>query len=110
VPQVASEVTTYSFKPTLPNPARAARDSERAHGSPFESLLDDGTQGPTAQPPQSPPAPADQTARTTQSDSAQPAAKSNATDADAAKTANTDTTAKTAAEPNDDSRFHHPER
>src|SRR5664280_1053640 len=92
VPRVASEATTYSFTPTLPNPARAARESERAHGSPFESLLDEGTQGPAAQPPQSPPAPADKTAPAAQPDSSQVPAK----DGDAAKTANTDTTAKTA--------------
>src|SRR5450759_2425398 len=94
VPQVASEATTYSFKPTLPNPARAAPSSDHANGSPFESLLDDGTQGPAAEPPQSPPAPADKTTPAAQPDSAQPPAK--AKDGDAAKTANTDTTAKTA--------------
>jgi len=94
VPQVASEVTTYSFKPTLPNPARAAPSSDHANGSPFESLLDDGTQAPAAQPPQSPPAPADKTAPAAQPDSAQAPAK--AKDGDAAKTANTVTTAKTA--------------
>ena len=94
MPRVASEATTHAFKPALPNPARAARESERAHGSPFESLLDDGTQGPAAQPPQSPPAPADKTAPAAQPDSTQAPAK--AKDGDAAKTANTDTTAKTA--------------
>ena len=93
MPRVASEATTHAFKPALPNPARAARESERAHGSQFESLLDDGTQAPAAQPPQSPPAPADQTAPAAQPDSAQVPAK--AKDGDAAKTANTDTTAKT---------------
>jgi hypothetical protein len=70
VPQVASEATTHAFKLALPNPARAVQRSERAHGSAFESLLDDGTQGPTAQPTQSSPAPADKTAPTAQPDSA----------------------------------------
>jgi flagellar hook-length control protein FliK len=83
VPQVASEATTYSFKPTLPNPARAAPSSDHANGSQFESLLDDGTQAPAAQPPQSPPAPADKTAPAAQPDSAQPPAK--AEDAKAAQ-------------------------
>ena len=83
MPQVASEVTTYSFKPTLPNPARAAPSSDHANGSQFESLLDDGTQAPAAQPPQSPPAPADKTAPAAQQDSAQPPAK--AEDAKAAQ-------------------------
>jgi flagellar hook-length control protein FliK len=83
VPQVASEVTTYSFKPTLPNPARAAPSSDHANGSQFESLIDDGTQAPAAQPPQSPPAPADQTASAAQQDSAPPPAK--AEDAKAAQ-------------------------
>ena len=83
MPRVASEVTTYSFKPTLPNPARAAPSSDHANGSQFESLLDDGTQAPAAQPPQSPPAPADKTAPAAQQDSAQPPAK--AEDAKAAQ-------------------------
>ena len=83
MPQVASEVTTYSFKPTLPNPARAAPSSDHANGSQFESLLDDGTQAPAAQPPQSPPAPADKTAPAAQPDSAPPPAK--AEDAKAAQ-------------------------
>jgi flagellar hook-length control protein FliK len=83
VPQVASEVNTYSFKPTLPNPARAAPSSDHANGSQFESLIDDGTQAPAAQPPQSPPAPADQTASAAQQDSAPPPAK--AEDAKAAQ-------------------------
>ena len=83
MPQVASEVNTYSFKPTLPNPARAAPSSDHANGSQFESLLDDGTQAPAAQPPQSPPAPADKTAPAAQQDSAQPPAK--AEDAKAAQ-------------------------
>ena len=83
MPQVASEATTYSFKPTLPNPARAAPSSDHANGSQFESLLDDGTQAPAAQPPQSPPAPADKTAPAAQPDSAPPPAK--AEDAKAAQ-------------------------
>lgn len=83
MPQVASEVNTYSFKPTLPNPARAAPSSDHANGSQFESLIDDGTQAPAAQPPQSPPAPADQTASAAQQDSAPPPAK--AEDAKAAQ-------------------------
>jgi len=93
VPRVASEATTHAFKPDLPNPARSARSSERAHGSPFDSLIDDGTQAPAAQPAQSPPAPPDKTTRTAQSDSAQPVAKGK--DGDAANTADTDTAART---------------
>jgi flagellar hook-length control protein FliK len=73
VPQVASEAATHAFKPAMPNPARAAPSSERAYGSPFDSLIDDGTQGPASHPPQSPPASADKTAA--QPDSAQPPAK-----------------------------------
>jgi flagellar hook-length control protein FliK len=46
-------------------------------------LIDDGTQAPAAQPPQSPPAPADQTASAAQQDSAPPPAK--AEDAKAAQ-------------------------
>ena len=83
MPQVASEVTTYSFKPTLPNPARAAPSSDHANGSQFESLLDDGTQAPAVQTPQSPTAPADKTAPAAQPDSAPPPAK--AEDAKAAQ-------------------------
>ena len=55
MPHVASEATKHAFKPALANPARAAQSSARAPGSPFESLLDDGTQAPRPQPPQSPP-------------------------------------------------------
>ena len=83
MPQVASEATTHAYMPTLPNPARAAPSSDHANGSQFESLIDDGTQAPAAQPPQSPPAPADQTASAAQQDSAQPPAK--AEDAKAAQ-------------------------
>ncbi len=73
MPQVASEAATHAFKPAMPNPARAAPSSERAYGSPFDSLIDDGTQGPASQPPQSPPASADTTAA--QPDLAKPPAK-----------------------------------
>ncbi len=93
MPRVASEATTHAFKPALPNPARAARGSDRAQGSPFDSLIDDGSQAPAAQPAQSPPAPPDKTARTAPSDSTQPPTKGK--DGDAVNTANTDTAAKT---------------
>ena len=73
MPQVASEAATHAFKPAMPKPARAAPSSERAYGSPFDSLIDDGTQGPASQPPQSPPASADTTAA--QPDLAKPPAK-----------------------------------
>ena len=94
MPQVASEATTHAFKPALPNPARTPPGSERAHGSPFESLLDDSTQAPAAQPPQSPQAADDKTVLAAQPESTQSPVKAN--DGTAAKTANTDTTAKTA--------------
>ena len=83
MPQVASEAATHAFKPAMPNPARAAPSSERAYGSPFDSLIDDGTLGPTSQPPQSPPASAETTAA--QPDSAQPPAKMNGAKAAQAK-------------------------
>jgi len=75
VPRVASEATTHAFKPTLPNSARASRSSERAHDSPFDSLIDGGTQAPAPQQPQSPPAAANKTAHPAQSDTAQPPAQ-----------------------------------
>ena len=50
---VASEAANHTFKPALPNPARPAPSSARAPSSPFASLLDDGTQAATAQPPAS---------------------------------------------------------
>ena len=71
MPQVASEPTTHAIKPSLPNPARAAQNSDRAQGSPFESLLDEGRQATSEQPPQSPPASGNKTARTARPDSAQ---------------------------------------
>ena len=92
MPRVASEATTHAFKPVLSNPARAARSSERAHGSPFDSLLDNGTQAPAAQPAPSPKF-ADKTARIAKSDSAQTPTKGK--DGDAANTANTHTATKT---------------
>jgi len=95
VPQVASDATTVAQSYSRPNPPRPAPAADQA-ATPFDSLIDDGTQAPAAQPAQSPPTPSDKTAPITQSDSAQPAAKGNATDGDAAKTTNTDTTAKTA--------------
>ncbi len=73
MPPVASEATTHAFQPVLPNPARTAPSSVHAQGVPFDSLIDDGTQDPAPQPPQSPPAPADKTAA--QPDSAQPPGK-----------------------------------
>jgi hypothetical protein len=62
--------------------------------TPFDSLIDDGTQAAAAQPAQSPPTPSDKTAPAAQPDSAQPPVKTK--DGDAAKTANTDTAAKAA--------------
>jgi hypothetical protein len=72
VPPVASEATTHAHKPTLPNPARAAQNSDRPPDSPFASLLDDGTQAASEQPPLTPAASADKTARTAWSNLAQP--------------------------------------
>jgi hypothetical protein len=43
VPQVASDINAHALKPTFQHAARPAPD--RAHSSPFESLLDD-TQPP----------------------------------------------------------------
>ena len=68
MPQFASEATTHAFRPALPNPVRAAPSSDRASSSPFDSLIDDGTEVPASPPSQSPAAPADTTAA--QSDSA----------------------------------------
>lgn len=73
MPQVASETTTHGLKPSLPNPARARQASERAHGSPFENLLDDGALGATERRSQS--APDDKAARAARSEPAQPPAK-----------------------------------
>jgi flagellar hook-length control protein FliK len=75
VPQVASEATTYAIQPSLPNPARAAQNSDHAQDSPFASLLDDGPQASSEQPPQSSPASGDKTAPTAGPDSAQPPVK-----------------------------------
>ncbi len=75
MPQVASEATTYAIKPSLPNPVRAAQNSERAQDSPFESLLDDGTQATSDQPAQSPPASGNKAAPAVAPDSAQPSVK-----------------------------------
>jgi flagellar hook-length control protein FliK len=75
VPQVASEATTHALRPSLPNPARAARNPNRGHSSPFESLLDNGPQAPTEPPPRSPPAPNDKPARAAKPDSTQASAK-----------------------------------
>jgi flagellar hook-length control protein FliK len=93
VPQVASDATTVAQSYSRPNPPRPAPAADQAT-TPFDSLIDDGTQTPAAQPAQSPPAPSDKTAPAAQPDSAQPPVK--AKDGDAAKTANTDTTAKAA--------------
>ncbi len=73
MPQVASEAPAHAFEPALRNPARAAPSSERTGGSPFDSLIDDGSQTPASPPPQQSPASADQTAA--QPDLAQPPAK-----------------------------------
>jgi flagellar hook-length control protein FliK len=112
VPQVASEAATHAFKPAMPNPARAAPSSKRAYGSPFDSLIDDGTQGPASLPPQSPPASAETTAA--QPDSTQPPAKIKGAKAaqakgdnkaanvpDAANTTETDTTVTNGKIPGD---------
>jgi flagellar hook-length control protein FliK len=101
VPHVASEATKHAFKPALANPARAAQSSARAPSSPFESLLDDGTQAITAQPAPSPKS-VDKTERTKRPDSAQALAK--AKDDKAAKPGddtNAGTTAETGAKASD---------
>jgi flagellar hook-length control protein FliK len=100
VPSVASEPPTPAFKPSLPNPARAAQSSDRGQPSPFDALLDAGTQA-AVQAAQAPPPPVD-TTQTAPTDSAQPPAKSQAKDSDAPKTANTDTTSTTADAGNSD--------
>jgi flagellar hook-length control protein FliK len=98
VPSVASEAATPAFKPSLPNPAWAAQSSDRGQPSPFDALLDAGTEA-AAQASQAPPPPTE-TAQTTPADSPPPAAKSEAKsktkDGDVAKTASTNTTSKTA--------------
>ena len=102
MPSVASEPTTPAFKPSLPNPARPAQSSEGGQPSPFDVLLDAGTEAAAQPAPPPPPT----TAQTAPADSSQPPAKipdkSQTKDGDAAKTANTDTTANTADAGNSD--------
>ncbi len=96
MPSVASEATTPAFKPSLPNPARPAQSSEGWQPSPFDALLDAGTEAAAQPAPPPPPA----TVQTAPADSSQPPAKipdkSQTEDGDTAKTASTDTTANTA--------------
>jgi len=102
VPSVASEAPTPPFKPSLPSPARPAQSSEGGQPSPFDALLDAGTEAAA----QSAPPPLPTTAQTAPADSSQPPAKSpdksQTKDGDAAKTANADTTANTADAANSD--------
>lgn len=70
MPQVASDPTIHARSSHLPRPTRPAQPSDRAP-SPFESLIDDGSQ-PTEQPT---PAPTDNKAAAV--DGTQPPAKSN---------------------------------
>jgi flagellar hook-length control protein FliK len=95
VPHVASEATKHALKPALPNPARSAPSSERAQGSPFESLLDSDT------PPSPAPAPAGKkTAPAARSNAAQAPGKTDdrhaAKSRDDAKTDNAGDTAQAA--------------
>ena len=70
MPQVASDPTIHAHSPHLPRPARPAQPSDRAP-SPFESLIDDGSQ-PAEQPA---PAPTDNKAAAYES--SQPSTKTN---------------------------------
>lgn len=96
MPPVASEATTPAFKPSLPNPVRAAQSFDRAPSTPFESLLDDSAQGASDQTPSSPPPPADKPPQSAQADSTTPPAEVKVRDGDAVKTTKADATSKTA--------------
>ena len=102
MPSVASEPTPPAFKPSLPNPARPAQSSEGGQPSPFDTLLDAGTEAAAQPAPPPPPA----TAQTAPADSSQPPAnipdKSQTKDGDTAKTSSTNTTANTADAANSD--------
>ena len=87
MPSVASEAPTPAYTPSLPNPTRFAPSSDRGQLSPFDALLDAGTEAAAQAPPPLPPA----AAPTAPSDSSKPPVKNQAQDGDAAKTANTDT-------------------
>ncbi|HEY1312092.1 MAG TPA: hypothetical protein VGF02_14185, partial [Pseudolabrys sp.] len=95
---VASEAPAPAFKPSLPNPAPVAPSSDRGQPSPFDALLDAGTEA-AAQPPQSPPPAA---APTAPSDSTEPPLKKQAQDCDVPKTANIDSTPNVADPGNSD--------
>jgi flagellar hook-length control protein FliK len=105
VPYVASETTTHAFRPSLHNPARAGYASERAQGSPFESLLDDSTQTAAQQPAHSQPASGDHTAPAAQSDATRPPAKAKhdkpAKTSDTAPSTDADNAAATGTTDND---------
>jgi chemotaxis protein MotD len=98
VQSVASEAPAPAFKPSLPNPAPVAPSSDRGQPSPFDALLDAGTEA-AAQPPQSPPPAA---APTAPSDSTEPPLKKQAQDCDVPKTANIDSTPNVADPGNSD--------
>ncbi len=95
MPHVASEAPSHAHKPALPNPVRVAPNSDRVSNSPFDSLIDDGTQAPAPQPAQSPPAPADKTAARPKDDKKAATTVSDPDAPKAATTADTDTTAPT---------------
>ncbi len=101
MPSVASEATTPSFKPSLPNPARPAQSSDPAQSSPFESLLDSGIQDANDPPPPQEP---DRNARSEQTDSAQSPARSRNRDSDASRTGKTDDRTDTRTDAKSDSK------
>jgi flagellar hook-length control protein FliK len=98
VSQVASDPTIHAHNPQLPRPTRPPQPSDRAP-SPFESLLDDGTQ---AADPSAPPPPGNKAAST---DGTQAPAKANDCKAPAANdTTTTKPEDETPAEKPDDGK------
>ena len=95
MPHVASEAPTHAHKPALPNPVRTAPNSDRASNSPFDSLIDDGTQAPAPQSPQSQAPPADKTAARPKGDKTATTTVSAPDAPKAATTTDADTTAAT---------------
>jgi flagellar hook-length control protein FliK len=96
VPQVASDPTIHAHSPHLPRAARSAQPSDRAP-SPFESLIDDGSQ-PAEQPA---PAPTDNKIAAT--NGSQPPAKTDDTKAPVANDA------APAAKPDDEASVAKPD-
>jgi flagellar hook-length control protein FliK len=92
VPQVASEANTYAMIHRRQPSARPPQAPDKAQGTPFDSLLDDGTQGPADRPSQ--PAPDDKAARADRAEPARSAGNDKGKDGDAAKTGDTPKSAK----------------